>query len=556
MAGGEPFGRAGVRPVGLLLSAPRQADVGASRVGSKNNVEFDLRGRGGREFPPRARELRQEARVVRDEEQRAGGFGERRLQAFDRGEVEMVRRLVHHDEVGAARDAAREEDLADLAGARRRGGEEAGGARPQARDERHDAAEGNVVEPLEFFVDAARFILRDFLGNVEEAFLRDKDLRQQMAQKRGLAEAVRADEGDAVVGADLEGGVDERAPVAEVERAGGHVEDVGPLGDARIRKRDAEFVVDADGGVGGGELRGALAQFGALGEAPAVLALELRDAAQEASVVVVGGGLAFLEALRAGGGLFGGLAALLGGGGEAAGLAGVRVVAFAGVGLLAAVLFTPLGDATGAHCRVGWKEEEALRAEGVEEIAVVGDDEPGAVVVLERVEENGLAGGVEVVRGLVEGEHVGGAPEGEGDLGALALAVAEGVPALRPVFADAEAASFVEGGGVPAVHEVVPADGRGVGALDGVAGRAELADGAVRRREGSGGQFEEGRLAGAVRADDARPSAFGEEGGDVREQRRRHAGVGEGDGVELEEACHARSVAYSAAVPSRSAARS
>ena len=160
-------------------------------------------------------------------------------------------------------------------------------------------------------------------------------------------------------------------------------------------------------------------------------------------------------------------------------------MAFAGVGLLAAVLFTPLGDATGAHCRAGRKEEEALRAEGVEEIAVVGDDEPGAVVVFERGEENGLTGGVEVVRGLVEGEHVGGAPEGEGDLGALALAVAEGVPALRPVFADAEAASFVEGGGVPAVHEVVPADGRGVGALDGVVGRAELAD--VRRREGSGG---------------------------------------------------------------------
>ena len=104
--------------------------MGTSCVGSKDNVEFDLRGRGGREFPPRARELRQEARVVRNEEQRAGGFGERRLQAFDRGEVEVVRGLVHHDEVGAARDAAREEDLADLAGARRRGGEEAGGARP------------------------------------------------------------------------------------------------------------------------------------------------------------------------------------------------------------------------------------------------------------------------------------------------------------------------------------------------------------------------------------------------------------------------------------------
>ena len=35
----------------------RRADVGPSRAGSEYNVEFDLRGRGGREFPPRMREL-------------------------------------------------------------------------------------------------------------------------------------------------------------------------------------------------------------------------------------------------------------------------------------------------------------------------------------------------------------------------------------------------------------------------------------------------------------------------------------------------------------------
>ena len=71
--GAIPFGRLGRgallrdrRHTPVDMDAPRRgrrgaiarrADVGPSRAGSKDNVEFDLRGRGGREFPPRAREL-------------------------------------------------------------------------------------------------------------------------------------------------------------------------------------------------------------------------------------------------------------------------------------------------------------------------------------------------------------------------------------------------------------------------------------------------------------------------------------------------------------------
>ena len=73
-----------------------------------------------RKSPAGGREAGEEALVVRDEKERAGSLGERVLQALYAGEVKVVRGLVHDDEVRALLDSAREEYLADFAGARRR----------------------------------------------------------------------------------------------------------------------------------------------------------------------------------------------------------------------------------------------------------------------------------------------------------------------------------------------------------------------------------------------------------------------------------------------------
>ena len=54
---------------------------------------------------------------MRDEQHGAGGVHQCVLQALDRGKVEMIGGFVHHDEMGTALDAAREQDFANLAGA-------------------------------------------------------------------------------------------------------------------------------------------------------------------------------------------------------------------------------------------------------------------------------------------------------------------------------------------------------------------------------------------------------------------------------------------------------
>ena len=66
--------------------------------------------------------------------------------------------------------------------------------------------------------DGLRFLGGDFLRDVDEAFLGDGDGgRQQSADEGGLAEAVGADEGDAVGGPQLEVGEIECPSAAERE---------------------------------------------------------------------------------------------------------------------------------------------------------------------------------------------------------------------------------------------------------------------------------------------------------------------------------------------------
>jgi hypothetical protein len=58
--------------------------------------------------------------VVGGEDDRAGIIRERLFEPLDRGEVEVVGRLVEDQEVGAARQALRERELLQLAGGRAR----------------------------------------------------------------------------------------------------------------------------------------------------------------------------------------------------------------------------------------------------------------------------------------------------------------------------------------------------------------------------------------------------------------------------------------------------
>ena len=100
-----------------------------------------------------------------------------------------------------------------------------------------------------------------------------------------------------------------------------------------------------------------------------------------------------------------------------------------------------------------------MGGDGVEEVAVVGDDDEGAVVVVEEVLEpvDGLE--IEVVGGLVEEERFGLAEEGLGQQDADLLAALElSHLALVELFADVEAVEQDGGVGLGGVTVLVADD--------------------------------------------------------------------------------------------------
>ena len=145
---------------------------------------------------------------------------------------------------------------------------------------------------------------------------------------------------------------------------------------------------------------------------------------------------------------------------------------------------------------------------------------------------------VKVVCRLVKRQDVRPSPQRGGDLCAFALAVAESIPAVGPFRLNAEQRPRVHRRRVPRIHEREPVVGRCVRALDGVPRAADLADVSLGRRKHARREFEKRRLSRAVRADNARPRAFGEMRGDAAEKRLSHPRIGEGNVVELEEAGH------------------
>ena len=84
----------------------------------------------------------------------------------------------------------------------------------------------------------------------------------------------------------------------------------------------------------------------------------------------------------------------------------------------------PLALALGARLVVGARPlhpgavlvHEAAACQAVQQLAVVGDEQPYAGELSQRVRELNPARGVHVVRGLVEHQHVGALPKGDGRL--------------------------------------------------------------------------------------------------------------------------------------------
>ena len=203
-------------------------------------------------MPAFAGEAGEEAFVVADEKQCAGGGRQGVLQAQEAGEVEVVRRFVHHDEVGTAGDAEGEEEFADFAGGGLGGFEEAAGTRAEPGVAAHDVAEDRFGQALGVGQDAHGFGGGDFLRDVDEVLGRHVEVRKDGAQEGGLSGAVGAGQGDALGGRDVEGRVGEAASGREGQLARGDAEEGVAAGYVGVVEPEAGrvFLAHGDGGPG------------------------------------------------------------------------------------------------------------------------------------------------------------------------------------------------------------------------------------------------------------------------------------------------------------------
>ncbi len=348
---------------------------------------------------------------------------------------------------------------------------------------------------------------------------------EQAADERAFAEPVGPGERDAAGAADFELGETQVASAAaQRQLAGRQAQQKIPRHEGRAVHPDAGLVAfpHRDLGAPGRDLAGALVHLRDHLAGVGVLAAHLGEIALGAAVVVVGRDLDLFGASRGGGFLVGDDAAALGLVLEAGLGAAQRLVGGAGGGLLVFLLLHRGGDAAGAEHGVGRIDDEALRAEFVQQGAIMAHEQADAGELGERANEQAARVGVDVVARLVEGEHGGFAPEGDRDLGAFALAVAERGPALGPVVADAQAG--LEHGGVGRPDKILEKLWRLVGALRDVERQALPVHRAALGGEFAGDDLEQGGLARAVGPDHAGPSR-GELHGEIGEERRGHPGM-------------------------------
>ena len=463
--------------------------------------------------PRDSRRGRHQLGVVRHEQERGGVRGEHALQGYGRAEVKVIRRLVHHDELGPVKDAQGEHELAHLPGTYGVSLQDAFGLRVELRHDGECAASADVRKVTQGGEGGALVRLAGFLGDVERPRSVWK-AADDLLDERRLAGAVVADESDVVGIADVQRG-HAQGGVAEGQRLRFHAQEhpspagcgvephVGVVALLHMRCRKSCLGRRKPGL----HPRRQPSRF-------AVLAGDHGDALLAASVAVVLAHAPEAALSRRAGRLLAAANSLaldpgLLPAGDLARVDGART--------LERCLAFRLGIAARPHSRDAARHEQALCAERIQQLAIVGDEEPYAAEARERRGYGMPRACVHVVRRLVHGEHVGGGPEGAGHLESLLLAARERAVAPRPIVLDAEVPAEARRMAVVCKREVLKVlrrFGRVLGTVQGQEGRR---DGARVWSQDPARHEREGRLSATVIADDAGPS-LGE--------RRRHPAQG------------------------------
>ena len=435
----------------------------------------------------------EEVAVVADQQQRAGVVHQQLLQDVERVGVEVVGRLVEHQDVGRlGEELGQQEAVALAAGEHARRGARARGFEEEVLEVADDVPAAALHLQA---VVAARDVLRDRLGVVDrrphlvevghlelgpelDRALGGRELAEQELDERRLARAVGADEADLVAAAQ-----DEVEPADDGRLAG-----IGEAEGLRLDHPDARDLARGEAHLGH-----------AVGLAPgAALAAHLAEGLHAGlRALALGAGAAARPRLLLRELLLEGRAPL------ALGLLGLDLAGEVGV-----VVAGPVGQLPAV-------ELDDARGHAAEEGAVVGDEEDRHLRLQEEIlhPEDRLQ--VEVVGGLVQEQQLGLGREGAGEEGAAAQASGEvevgavlGKPEAGDEVVDPQVALPIllravlrpEPGGDELAHRQGDVLGDLLGQQGLPGGAADLA--AVGAHL-AGGDSEEGGLAGAVAPDEA-----------------------------------------------------
>ena len=188
------------------------------------------------------------------QQQRAGKLAHQFLEQLQRVDVEVVGRLVHHQQVGGTREQSRQQQAVAFAAGQRRGRraqllraeqeipEVAGHVARLAVDDDVIAAVGDVFHhrALELQLRALLVVVGDLEPRAAPEHARCRlDLPQQQPDQRALAGAVRADDADAVAAHDRQIDVAQHRATAELHAGALGLEHLA-AGLGRLLQRDVD----------------------------------------------------------------------------------------------------------------------------------------------------------------------------------------------------------------------------------------------------------------------------------------------------------------------------
>lgn len=160
------------------------------------------------------------------EDEGAGALRKNLLQRFDRGEIEVIGRLVHDDEMRLLEQPHSQHHLPELAGTQFVSGQHPLGRGVESRDDREHLPGLRRLHALQFFQNLSSVCRINLLGNIDEVVVKIGGRSEEHGEECGFPCSVASAECNAIGRADEYLGIMKHPRISHIDRASfdmGHV---------------------------------------------------------------------------------------------------------------------------------------------------------------------------------------------------------------------------------------------------------------------------------------------------------------------------------------------